>query len=165
MGNGVVAFHDAGNVFADLREVEAALDESADGNFVGGVEDGGKGAADFAGAAGETQGGETNFIRLFEGELAELGEAGLDALAWLAFGIGQGVLNRQAHVRRGKLGEHGAIDKFDHGMNDALRVDNDADAVHADVEEPAGFDHFEAFVEERGGIDGDFLAHDPRRML
>jgi len=50
-------------------------------------------------------------------------------------------------------------------MDDALGMDNDLDAVHADVEEPACLDHFEAFVEEGGGIDGDLAAHDPGRVF
>jgi hypothetical protein len=35
-------------------------------------------------------------------------------------------------------------------VNDALRVHDHIDAIHADAKQPAGFDHFEAFVEERG---------------
>src|SRR5438309_1160417 len=50
-------------------------------------------------------------------------------------------------------------------MNDALRMDNDGNARHFNVEEPARFDHLEPFVEQRGRIDGDLPAHDPGRML
>jgi hypothetical protein len=74
-------------------------------------------------------------------------------------------LDGQAHVRRGKLREHRAIDKFDHRVNDALRVNDDGDARHFYVEKPPSFDHFEAFIEERRGINRDFAAHDPRRMF
>ena len=40
-----------------------------------------------------------------------------------------------------------------------------ADARHLDVEQPARLDHFQALVEQRRGINRDFAAHDPRRML
>src|SRR4051812_49640084 len=49
-------------------------------------------------------------------------------------------------------------------MNDALRVNDDVDPCHFDVEKPAGLDHFEAFVEQGGGIDGDLGAHFPSRV-
>lgn len=50
-------------------------------------------------------------------------------------------------------------------MDDALGVDDDIDASHFDIEEPAGLDHFEAFIEERCGVDGDFAAHVPCGVL
>jgi len=165
MGDNFVFVHCAADGLGNLREVDAAIDEGINGNFVGGVKDCGKCAADFAGFAGELEGWETFGIRFFEGEAAEFREIGLDASAWRSVGIGQRVLNRQAHVRRGKLGEHGAINKFDHRMNDALRMDDDGDARHFDFEQPASFDHLEAFVEEGCGIDGDFAAHHPGRMF
>ena len=71
----------------------------------------------------------------------------------------------KAHVGVAELREHAAVDELDHGVHDALRMDDDVDARHFHVEEPAGFDHFEAFVEEGGGIDGDLAAHVPGGML
>ena len=50
-------------------------------------------------------------------------------------------------------------------MDDALRVNDDVDALHLDVEEPARFDHLEAFVEEGRRIDRDLLAHFPGGVL
>jgi len=50
-------------------------------------------------------------------------------------------------------------------MDDALRVDDHFDALHFHTEEPAGLDHFQPFVEERGGVDGDFGAHAPGGMF
>ncbi|MEY5016377.1 MAG: hypothetical protein RIS92_2735 [Verrucomicrobiota bacterium] len=47
-------------------------------------------------------------------------------------------------------------------MDDALWVDHDVDAVHFNLEQPACLDHFEAFVEQGGRVDGDFAAHGPR---
>ena len=50
-------------------------------------------------------------------------------------------------------------------MHDALRMHDDLHAVHADVEEPAGLDHLQPFVEEGGGINRDLAAHDPARVF
>src|SRR5688500_18477720 len=50
-------------------------------------------------------------------------------------------------------------------MNDALRMDDDVDTIHFDAEQPARFDHLQALIEERSGIDGDLPAHDPRGMF
>src|SRR6266404_1390770 len=50
-------------------------------------------------------------------------------------------------------------------MDDALRMDHYRDAADFNVEEPARLDHFQAFVKERGRIDGDLAAHDPGRMF
>ena len=63
-----------------------------------------------------------------------------------------------------ELREDGAIDELDHRMDDALRVDDDVDPGHLDIEEPARLDHLQPLVEERGGIDGDLLAHVPCGM-
>jgi len=114
MGENLVSIHRAANALGNLRKVNAAVDEGFDGNFVCGVEDGGKGAADFPGFARELEGGKTFRIGFFEREAAEFGEIGLDAITWRAVWIGESVLDRQAHIRRGKLRKHGAIDEFDH---------------------------------------------------
>ncbi len=157
--------HDVGDETGDVEETDGALAEAFDGDFVGCVEDGWQGSTDLAGAPCQAEGGETVGIGFLEGEGSDAGEVGGDAVGGGAFGISEGVLDGQAHVGRGHLGEDGAVDEFDHGMDDALGVDDDLDAVHADVEEPAGLDHFEAFVEEGGGVDGDLAAHDPGRVF
>ena len=66
---------------------------------------------------------------------------------------------------RAELREHRVVHELHHRMHDALRVHDHIDARHLDVEKPARFDHFQALVEERRGIDGDLRAHVPRRML
>src|SRR5438445_8912228 len=50
-------------------------------------------------------------------------------------------------------------------MDDTLRMDHYRDAADFDVEEPAGFDHFQALVKQRGRIDGDLTDHQPGRMF
>ena len=44
-------------------------------------------------------------------------------------------------------------------------MDCDIHFVRGNSEEPARFDHFEPLVHEGGGVDRDFLAHSPRRMI
>src|ERR1700741_1781262 len=49
-------------------------------------------------------------------------------------------------------------------MDCGLRMNEDIDFVEAHAEEPAGFDHFEAFVHQGGRIDRDSAAHFPIGM-
>lgn len=55
---GGVGFHDVGDGLPDVGELDGARAEGIDGDFVGGVEDGGEGAAGKAGLTGELEGGE-----------------------------------------------------------------------------------------------------------
>ncbi len=96
-----------------------------------------------------------------EGELGELGEVERGEGVGDAVGVGNSVLDGEAHVAMAELGEDAAVLKLDHAMDDALGVDDDVDFCHGDIEQPFGFDHFEAFVKEGGGVDGDFAAHVP----
>ena len=76
-------------------------------------------------------------------------------------GIGERVLEGHAHVGGAELREDGAIHELDHGMNGRLRMNHDVNFVEIHAEKPARFDHFETLVHERGGVDGDALAHFP----
>ncbi len=82
-----------------------------------------------------------------------------------ALGVGEGVEDGEAHVGDGDLGEDGAVYKLHQGMDRALRVDGDADAVGGEREEAAGFDDLEAFVHHGGGVDRDAAAHLPGRVF
>src|SRR5690348_5626123 len=84
-----VLVHRAANGFGNFRKADAAIDESIDRDFVGGIQDGGKSAANFAGFASELESGKAFGIRLFESETAEPGEIGLDAVARRTVGIRQ----------------------------------------------------------------------------
>ena len=161
----LVGVHDAGDGLPDLREGDAAVEEGGDGDFISGVEDGGERAAFGAGADGEVEGWEDVAAGGFEVEFSEGGEVEGSEGIGDAVRVGDGVVDGEAHVGAAELGEDRAVGEFDHGVDDALRVDDDIDASHFDIEEPAGLDHFEAFVEERGGVDGDFAAHVPRGVF
>ena len=143
-----------------------AVEEGVDGDFVGGVEDGGQGAAGLAGPAGEVEGGEIVAAR----------GASKSSFASLAKSSGSRLFGtRSGQVSAYWIGKHMSvwlswastepIDELDHRVDDALRMDDHVDAVHVDAEEPAGLDHFQALVEERGGVDGDLAAHVPGRMF
>ena len=41
----------------------------------------------------------------------------------------EGILDGESHERRGELREDGAIDELDHGVNDALRVNDDLNLI------------------------------------
>ncbi len=70
-----------------------------------------------------------------------------------------------AHVGWPQLRQNRTIHKFHHGMNCGLGMDDDINFRERNIEKPASFDHFEAFVHQRGGIDGDALAHLPFGMV
>ncbi len=80
-------------------------------------------------------------------------------------GEGEGIGDRYPHVRNPHLGDDGAIHVFHHGMDDALRVNLDSDLFNGHIEKPVGLDHFESFVHERGGVDGDLFPHLPVGMM
>ena len=46
-------------------------------------------------------------------------------------------------------------------MDDALRVDHNIYPVDFNIEQPAGLDHFQPFIKERGGINRDLPTHRP----
>ena len=72
--------------------------------------------------------------------------------------------DRNPHVRIAELGDNRAVGIFDHGMNNALGMDDDFDAFARGIEQPMRLDHFEALVHQRGRIHRDLLPHLPRGM-
>ena len=165
MGDDLMGGHDALDGVPDAGEAELAIEEGLDGDFVGGIEHGGEGAADGAGVAGEVDGGEVIDARGLEVEGGELGEVERPQIVRDAVGPGDGVLDGEAHVTVAELGDDAVVSEFDHAVDDALRMDDDLDLVHGHVEEPFGLDHFEPFVEEGGAVDGDLSPHGPGGML
>ena len=152
---------DAFDDFRDAGEGETILEKGGDGDFVGGVECGGMRATFLHGFAGQAEAGEAAGGGFFEIKAAESGPVELDVLRRDASGIGERVLNGHTHVGRSELRKDSAINELDEGVNHGLRVDDDLDLIGAHVEQPAGFDNFEALVHHGGGIDGDAVAHFP----
>lgn len=84
--------------FPNGGEGTAAGEEGIDRDFVGGVENSGKGAACFAGFSCEIEGGEITGARGFEFEFGELGEVDGRKSVGDALRPGDRVLDREAHV-------------------------------------------------------------------
>lgn len=64
-----------------------------------------------------------------------------------------------SHIWWANVGVGFSVCEFDGAVNAAFGVDEDLDFFEWDVEEAVSFYKFEAFVEECGGFDGDFLTH------
>ena len=73
----------------------------------------------------------------------------------------QGGEDGDPHVIGRELGEQGAIGEFHHGVDQALRMDDDFDPVFGDVEEVMGLDDLQALVHQGRRIDRDLRAHPP----
>ena len=58
-----------------------------------------------------------------------------------------------------------AVHELAEGVHERLRVNDDVDARVVDSEQKVRFDHFQRLVDERRGIDRDFLPHPPGRMV
>ena len=78
---------------------------------------------------------------------------------------GHCILNRKTHICCTNLSQHAAINKFNHGMYDTLRVNHHLNSVHTHPKQPSSLNHLEPFVEHRRRIDGDLPAHLPGGML
>src|SRR5256885_807095 len=120
MGDDFVFVHGAAHSFGDLWKIDVAINEGIDGDFVGGVQHGGKSVVDFISLSRKLESWEMFGIGFFESKIVEFGEIGLDVSVGSMFWIGECVLNGQVYVGCGKLGEHGVIDKLDHRMNNTL---------------------------------------------
>src|SRR4051812_40695032 len=98
----LMCVHHPKNGGGDLWEVDLAIHERIHGDFVGGIEHGGHRAAGVTSTACEVNGGKTICVWFLKCERAELREICLHAIACGARGVGERVLNWQAHVRRGE---------------------------------------------------------------
>ena len=128
---------DGGVDFDDVRPVEAAGQEGADGLLVGGVEDGRVGGGGGHGRAGQVDRGESLRVQGLEvpGDGLLSGVGGHEPGQVRPGGPGQAQGDGQAHIGRGGLGQGGAVDELDHGVDDGLRVDDDDDIGRVDVEQ------------------------------
>ena len=133
----------------DVEEVDGILEEGADGDFVGRIEDARHRAAHLAGLVGKAQTLEGIGVRLLESQVLELPEVESLKSRTLARRVRQGVLDRQLHVGAAELRDDGAVAELDHRVDDALRVDDDLDLVVVDAVEPLRLDDLKALIDER----------------
>ena len=93
----------------DVEERQLAGQEAADRGLVGGVEHGPAGAALPGRLVAQAQGGEGLAVGLLEVELAQGAPVEAAGRPRQALGVGEGVLDRQPHVRRRQLRQHRAV--------------------------------------------------------
>ena len=82
-----------------------------------------------------------------------------------ALGEGEGILDGGLHGGDAQLGLDAAVAELHHGVHHRLRVHHHLDVLRVDAEEPFGFDHLQAFVHQRGAVDGHLAAHAPVGVL
>lgn len=136
-----------------------------DGDFIGGVQNTGGASTTLAGTVGKAKGREAFQIGIEEGQLPESGKIEGAGCCGATLWVRQGVSNRQTHIGLAKLGQDGAIDKFHHGVDGGLGMDDDLDFFVGYLKEVVGFDDLEPLVDEGGGIDRDLGPHVPGGML
>ena len=78
-----------------------------------------------------------------------------------AFRPGQGILNRNHHIRCAHLCHHRAIHIFDHRMDDALRMNHNLDFFRRHREQPHRFNKLQSLVHQGRGINGNLGTHAP----
>ena len=76
-----------------------------------------------------------------------------------------GVEDGKSHVWPAELRQDAGVAGLDHGVHDTLRVHDDLDVVVVDAKQVVRLNHLQAFIHQRGAIDGDLLAHAPVRVL
>ena len=147
-----------------LKEPTLVLEESTIHDLVGCVQDTRHVATTLDSLEGEGQAAELLEIRLEE--LERMVEQ-VEALASerQSLGVGEGVLDRQTHVRHAQLGLHRSVLKLHSTMDDTLRMHQHLYLTGLDTKEPLGLDHLETLVHHRSRVDGDLGAHIPRGVF
>jgi hypothetical protein len=148
----------------DARELDLPFEERHHGDLVRGVHHRGEREAEAADAVGEVDGRERLVIDRLEGE-RRLRERQRGHARRETFRPCQGELDGQAHVGRGHLGPHRSVAELGDRVHHALGMDQHVDLRVLEPEEVVGFDHLEALVHHRRGVDRDLRSHRPDRML
>ena len=157
--------HCGGDDITHLQESASSFTESEVNDLVCRIEHTRHISSPTHGFVGKSQVRETMQVRLFEGQILEREQVRTREITLEPFREGEGVLDRQAHVRRTELCFDGAIGELHSRMDDGLRMHEYLYLLHGHAEEPFGFDDFEAFIHHRCGVDGDLSSHIPVRML
>lgn len=153
--------HDAGINIGNLEESDRPFEEGIGGFFVSGVEGARHCSTGSGGLVGEFEADEGVTVGLFEREVGGFDRVPGVEFVGGSFGKEQRILNGESHIGPAQLGKNACIFELNQTVDDALGVDNDIDLIDRDAEQPLGFDDFQPFVHEAGGIDGDFAAHPP----
>ena len=148
----------------DVEEADAAVQERADGDLVGGVQDARGGAAGHARLAGQGKAAEGRDVGRLEVQAERRRQVERLDRRRRAMRMGERPRDRHAHVGKAGVGEQGAVAEAHHPVDDRLRVHDDLDGVVGDPEQVMRLDHLEALVHQRGRVDRDLLPHAPGRV-
>ena len=148
--NKAAGLHAVKDHLGNLREGDSALQELLHGIFVCCVKGCGNISAFPDRIEGVAKGRECLHVGTLEGDPAKGIEVKSFSRHGAALRIVEGILDRQAHVRDTQLGDDTAVLIFHRRVDDALGVDQDLDLRGIDVEQPAGFDDFQALIDEGG---------------
>ena len=75
--------------------------------------------------------------------------------------IGEGVLDRQTHIRHTELRFHRPVFKLHHRVNHGLRMHHDFNLAGLNAKQPLRLDNLKTFVHHRSGVDGNLGPHLP----
>ena len=148
-----------------LEESASSFAESEVDHFVGRIQDTGDVTTLLHRLVSQTEVRETLQVGLFESEVVRCEEIETRDIALPTLGIGERILDRQAHVGCTELCLDATVDELHGGVHDRLRMDEYLDAIDRQVEEPTCLDDLEALVHHAGRVDGDLSAHLPVGML
>ena len=128
--------------------------EVAHRHLVGGVEDGAAVASRLGGGARRRQTRDRQRGQRLKSR-APLGGRRRRRRRWDALGVGERVLDREAHVGQPELRLVRAVDELHERVHDALGVDHGADSRVRESVQPFGLDDLERLVDEGRRVDGD----------
>ena len=110
--DGTVGAHGLGDDVPDARQRDETLAETLEGHLVGGVHGRRQGAANPHRLVGEIDGREGVAVGLLEGQRANLRQVEPLHAAGDFLRPGQGVLDRETHVRGAQLRQHRPVDEL-----------------------------------------------------
>jgi hypothetical protein len=121
---------------------DLAPDERRHGHFVGGIIHRGRAAAGSQRVVSEPKSRETTEIRRLKGQLADAGQIKLRGRTDDAIGPSEAVRDRGAHIGRSQLRHNRTIGKFDHTVDDRLRMHQNVDLIGRQRKQVGGLDDF-----------------------
>ncbi len=148
-----------------LQESTFATTEAGIDDFIGSIDDAGHITALADGVKAELQTLELLVVWFEELQILCLEKVETLALQRQALREGEGILDRQAHIRHDQLGLDGSVHKLYGTMHHALRMDEHLYLVGRYAEKPLRFRHLKSLVHEGSRVDGYLGAHIPGRML
>src|SRR5688572_11029225 len=149
----------------DVMKTDLSGEKRRHRAFIRGVEHSRRGSAGFAGGDPEPERREARVVYGLVGKRRQLdGIEGRDAVVRDSFRMRERVEHRQLHCRNAHLSDDAPVDEFDERMDDALRVNNDFDAVVGQIEQNVRLDYLERFVRERSAVDRVLPPHAPGRV-